>query len=72
MSNLPKYLNREDLDKIKGEHFDEVIMLGIKDERIHLVSSCLDPNQTSEILEVAADESYRRLFPHVYGNSNVH
>ena len=72
MTNSPKYLTKEELERIRGDHFDEVIMLGVKGMNIHLVSSCEDPIETCSILEHAADENFRKLFPQALGNEYVH
>jgi len=72
MLKQQKSLSKDDLERLKGDLFDDVIMLGIKHDKITLVSSCECPEQTTAILEHATDESIKKLMPHMYGNEYVH
>ena len=72
MLKSPKYPNKKDLESLKGDDFDDVILLGVTKDKITLVSTCNSHELTTQILEHATDESIIKLMPHLYGNEYVH
>ena len=62
---MQKLLKTNSLEQFLRTKYDEVIMLGVKNENITIMSTCKAPEYTTAILEFATDESIQDLFPHL-------
>jgi len=62
---MVKPLIRTDLKGFNSEQFEEVVMLGVKNDNITVVSSCKSPELTTAILECAVHHSLVDIFPHL-------
>tara|TARA_B100001939_G_scaffold25585_1_gene20724 strand:- start:649 stop:855 length:207 start_codon:yes stop_codon:yes gene_type:complete len=62
MQKLLKTNNLNDFLKYK---YDEIVMLGVKNDLITIMSTCKAPELTTAILEFATEEAMEDLFPHL-------
>ena len=62
MQKLLKTNNLNDFLKYK---YDEIVMLGVKNDFITIMSTCKAPELTTAILEFATEVAMEDLFPHL-------
>ena len=62
---MQKLLKTNNLEDFLQTKYDDVIMLGVRDEHITIMTTSKSPEFTTAILEFATDESLKDLFPHM-------
>ena len=62
---MQKLLKTNNLHDFLQHKYDEIVMLGVKNDLVPIMSTCKAPELTTAILEFATEEAMEDLFPHL-------
>tara|TARA_B100000508_G_scaffold16165_1_gene10855 strand:- start:5121 stop:5327 length:207 start_codon:yes stop_codon:yes gene_type:complete len=64
---MQKLLKKNNINEFLQHKYDEIVMLGVNNDLVTIMSTCKAPELTTAILEFATEEAMQDLFPHMRG-----